>query len=117
MRMVTSKLELRGNRVTVTADDATALIRAIFRTIGCPDEVAFEVAEHLVDASLCAVEEFFHDRIERARAEGAVPAGIDARPTAQALLGLFLGLRVLTRARSSREPLNAIKAQARAMLE
>ena len=70
-----------------------------------------------VDASLKEVETFFASRISAAQEEGTVPSGLDKRETAQALLGLFLGLRVLTRSHPRRAALNAITSQARAMLE
>lgn len=69
-----------------------------------------------VAQSLQAVEDFFHDRIEAAQRDGELRAQFDARATAQALLGLFLGLRVLTRAGASSAAANSIISQARSML-
>ena len=51
-----SKLELRGERVTVDATEAISLITAIFRKIGCSGLAARQVAEHLADTSLCGME-------------------------------------------------------------
>lgn len=51
-----SKLELRGERVTVTAEDAISLVSRIFHSIGCAEETALCVAEHLTDTSLCGME-------------------------------------------------------------
>ena len=51
-----SKLQLDGERVTVAAEDAAVLAGRIFRALGCTEEVAKAVAEHLVDASLCGFE-------------------------------------------------------------
>lgn len=70
-----------------------------------------------VNASLCEVENFFASMINAAQRDGSVRIGLDARQTAQALLGLFLGLRVLARSKSHRAALKAITVQARMMLE
>ena len=70
-----------------------------------------------VDASLREVEAFFASRIRAAQRQGTVPSELDERKTAQALLGLFLGLRVLTRSQPRRAALDAITSQARVMLE
>ena len=51
-----SKLELNGERVTVDAVDAVALVSTIFLKNGCRAEVAEQVAEHLADTSLCGME-------------------------------------------------------------
>jgi TetR/AcrR family transcriptional repressor of nem operon len=84
---------------------------------------ALELSPHdpeirdLVDASLHEVEEFFFDMIEAAQREGTVESEVAARETAQALLGLFLGLRVLTRSKPHRSAIDAITSRARAMLD
>ncbi len=75
-----------------------------------------EIGE-FVNRSLRAVEDFFHAQIEAARRDGSLRRSLDSRETAQALLGLFLGLRVLARAGSGMDAAAAITAQARAMLE
>lgn len=51
-----SKLQLSGERVSVTAEAAIELASQIFRALGCSEEVAGLVAGHLVDASLCGFE-------------------------------------------------------------
>jgi uncharacterized oxidoreductase len=51
-----SKLELRGGRVEVAATDAIPIIVEIFTRLGCPDDHAGAIAEHLVDASLSGME-------------------------------------------------------------
>lgn len=56
MTKVRSKLDLRGERVSVTADMAIARVSDIFRAVGCSDRVALQVAEHLADTSLCGIE-------------------------------------------------------------
>jgi len=71
----------------------------------------------LVDRSLRDVEDFFFERIEAAKTDGSLPRTTAARETAQALLGLFLGLRVLTRGKRRTDAAQAIVRQARALLE
>lgn len=56
MRAEPSKLTLDGERVAVAAAEAVAIVREIFTRIGCSEDCALEVAEHLADASLCGVE-------------------------------------------------------------
>ncbi|MDW4551185.1 Ldh family oxidoreductase [Defluviimonas sp. D31] len=51
-----SKLDLRGGRVSVPAGEAVARAAAIFRALGTTEDVARQVAEHLVDTSLCGIE-------------------------------------------------------------
>ncbi len=84
---------------------------------------ALELAPHdpevsdFIDHSLHGVEEFFFSRIEAAKRDRTINASIDSRSTAQALLSLFLGLRVLTRTRANQETINVITSRARMMLE
>ena len=69
-----------------------------------------------VTRSLKQVEEFFFNRIEAGQKQGTINKTLDARTCAQALLGLFMGLRVLTRAKAQQSTINAVTAQARMML-
>lgn len=84
---------------------------------------ALELSPHdpevraLVNASLAEVEEFFFTKIEAAKQQGTVRKAVRSRKTAQALLGLFLGLRVLTRSDPDGCILDSIIFQARTMLE
>lgn len=84
---------------------------------------ALELSPHdpevrtLVQHSLRAVERFFLTHIEAGQASGEINPEIDARATAQALLGLFLGLRVMTRSGGNRRAIDSIVSQARTMLE
>ena len=81
---------------------------------------ALELSPHdpeiqsFVQTSLADVETFFRTRIEAAQKEGTVSS--DARPAelAKSLLGLFLGLRVLTRSNPDRSTLDAVTKQAEA---
>lgn len=74
-----------------------------------------EVGE-FVALSLRGVEDFFHARIKAAQQDGSIDTALDARSTAQALLSLFLGLRVLTRAKTRQSTIDAVTSQARVML-
>tara|TARA_B000000441_G_C21554896_1_gene239464 strand:+ start:47 stop:295 length:249 start_codon:yes stop_codon:yes gene_type:complete len=53
---VRSKLTLRGSRVDLGASEITTTLAAIFTRLGCASEPAHQVAEHLVDTSLCGME-------------------------------------------------------------
>ena len=83
---------------------------------------ALELSPHdsevraLVKASLAEVEEFFFRNIETAKQQGVVRKAVRPRKTAQALLGLFLGLRVLTRSDSDKSIRDSIISQAKIML-
>ena len=69
-----------------------------------------------LDACLGKVEDFFCSMIEAAQGEGSIGRSLKARETAQALLGLFLGLRVLTRSAPHPSAIKAITSQAKTML-
>ncbi|MEL0134147.1 MAG: Ldh family oxidoreductase, partial [Rhodobiaceae bacterium] len=51
-----SKLDYDGPRVSVTADEAVTVMIDILRGLGCDDDTASCIADHLADASLCGVE-------------------------------------------------------------
>ena len=53
---MSSKLQSVGERVSITAAKALAVLSERLRAAGCPRDSAQQVAEHLVDASLCGVE-------------------------------------------------------------
>lgn len=74
-----------------------------------------EVAK-FVERSLQSVEQFFFARIEAAKREKSIKRQLDSDATAKALLSLFLGLRVLTRAKARKPTIDAIISQARMML-
>ena len=74
-----------------------------------------EIAE-IVRAGLAEMEGFFRRMVENGQAAGEIPAGLDAVATARALLGLFIGLRVLSRSRPETALLRAIARQAEAIL-
>ena len=56
MTIAPTKLELRGGRVNVAAEDAATIITDIFARLGCPDETSQAITHHLIDANLCGVE-------------------------------------------------------------
>ena len=75
-----------------------------------------EAIGQIVSAGLRQVEMFFHDMIKAGQALGEIPLSVDAKHTAQALLSLLIGLRVLTRSRPEKALFKSIARQAEAML-
>ena len=53
---VRSKLTLKGPRIDLCATEVTTTLEAIFTRLGCASGTAHQVAEHLVDTSLCGME-------------------------------------------------------------
>ncbi|MGI9404921.1 MAG: TetR/AcrR family transcriptional regulator [Hyphomicrobiaceae bacterium] len=84
---------------------------------------ALELSPHdpevdkIVRASLKEVENFFRMMIEAAQRDGTIRSGLLPTETAQALLSLFLGLRVLSRSRPEKPLMEAIVSQAETLLE
>jgi TetR/AcrR family transcriptional repressor of nem operon len=74
-----------------------------------------EIAE-IVGHGLAEMEGFFRARIEEGQAIGEIPARVVATETARALLGLFIGLRVLSRSRPEEPLLRSIASQAEALV-
>ncbi len=74
-----------------------------------------EVGE-IVRESFVEVEQFFKLMIEAGQADGSIDPSVEPVQTAQAILGLFLGLRVLSRSRPEKALLTAISDQAAALL-
>jgi len=56
MQAPASKLTLQGTRTVVGAAEAEALISGIFLKLGCSRKASAQVAQHLVDTSLCGME-------------------------------------------------------------
>ncbi len=56
MPTVITKLESAGNRIKITASEASILIVNIFKKLGCPIDISQAVSKHLVDATLCGLE-------------------------------------------------------------
>jgi TetR/AcrR family transcriptional repressor of nem operon len=84
---------------------------------------ALELSPHdsevrdFIDARLRDVEDFFFAQLEVAKRDGAMSGAPPSRQTAQALLGLFLGLRVLTRTGPNEAAAKAIVTQVETILE
>ena len=71
----------------------------------------------IVNRAFDETETFFRSMIERGQAEGEISKDVDPVRTAQALLGMLLGMRVLARSGSATGVLKTIAAQAVASLE
>ena len=71
----------------------------------------------MADDCLAGVEDFFCSMIGAAKRDGTIRKSLPTRQTAQTLLGLLLGLRVLTRSSPQTAMVDAITAQARALLD
>lgn len=56
MANISTKLELRGGRVEVTAHEAAAIVVDIFNRLGCHQDTSKAITEHLIDANLCGME-------------------------------------------------------------
>ena len=84
---------------------------------------ALEVSPHdpevraLVNQSLAAVELFFQKMIKDGQADGTIHGSLNPSESAKILLGLFLGLRVMTRTQTDETVLEAVIQQARALLD
>ena len=70
-----------------------------------------EVAE-VVKSSLADIKEFFQDQIIKGQTDGQIASDADPAETAQGLLSLFIGMRVLSRGAGTIETLEAIKSSA-----
>ena len=75
-----------------------------------------EAIGQIVSAGLRQVETFFRDMIKAGQSLGEIALSVDAERTAQALLSLFIGLRVLSRSRPEKALFTSIARQAEAML-
>ncbi|MDZ7810638.1 MAG: TetR family transcriptional regulator C-terminal domain-containing protein [Arhodomonas sp.] len=84
---------------------------------------ALEVSPHdaqvreLVNSALAAVRGFFRDMVRQGQQAGELSTTLDAEETAEALLGLFLGLRVLHRSEADPAMREAVASRARTLLE
>ncbi|NND50580.1 MAG: TetR/AcrR family transcriptional regulator [Rhizobiales bacterium] len=101
------------------------------RNTGCGDtpggclmvNTVLELSPHdaeirqLTDDCLGEVEAFFFSMIKAAKREGTIRSSLPSRARAKALLGLFLGLRVLTRGTAHKSSFDAITSQADSMLD
>ena len=76
---IPTKLELRGGRIEVLAEQARVIIVDIFNRLGCHDDTSQAITDHLIDANLCGVESHGVMRVmqyaERMRS-GTLGAGV-----------------------------------------
>jgi len=56
MTNILTKLELRGDRIEIAVDQASAIIVDIFSRLGCQIDISLVITEHLIDANLCGLE-------------------------------------------------------------
>ena len=75
-----------------------------------------EVAE-VVKGSLDDIERFFAEMIERGKKAGQIPATINPEETAQALLSMLVGLRLLSRGVAGIPALESIRAGALRLIQ
>lgn len=73
--------------------------------------------DDMVRRSFSEVETFFRQNIEDGQAKNEIAEDLDATETGRALLGLFIGLRVLMRSKPEPGVLSAILGQAKAMVD
>ncbi|MEL7447600.1 MAG: TetR/AcrR family transcriptional regulator [Pseudomonadota bacterium] len=76
-----------------------------------------EKVQGIVKNGVAEIEGFFRRCIEVGQARGAMPAALDARDTAKALLGLTIGIRVLGRGVYPEDALRALATQATQLVE
>ena len=114
-----------GPRASITAafDEAISAVLDDGSSDGCLlVNTALELSPHdkeisaIVDTGLSAMESFFRDRIEQGQAAGEIPQHLAPVDTARGLLSLFIGLRVLARARPDEPLLRSVANQANALL-
>jgi TetR/AcrR family transcriptional repressor of nem operon len=74
-----------------------------------------EVSE-IVGRGLSEMEGFFREMIAKGQRSGEIPPTVAPVDTARALLGLFIGLRVLARSRPDAALLRSVASQAEALL-
>tara|TARA_Y100001960_G_C14710965_1_gene846992 strand:- start:118 stop:1185 length:1068 start_codon:yes stop_codon:yes gene_type:complete len=76
---IPTKLELRGGRIEIPAEQAHIIIVEIFNRLGCHDDTSHAITNHLIDANLCGVESHGVMRVmqyaERMRS-GTLGAGV-----------------------------------------
>lgn len=56
MTDISTKLELRGGRTEVAAEEATKIVVDIFDNLGCQEDISRAITGHLIDANLCGME-------------------------------------------------------------
>jgi TetR/AcrR family transcriptional repressor of nem operon len=71
----------------------------------------------IVNQSFAEIEGFFCTAIAEGKKGGEIPRAVEARATSRALLGMLLGIRVLSRSGAPKTAIRAIAQQAVALLE
>ncbi|NCQ23929.1 MAG: TetR family transcriptional regulator [Rhodobacteraceae bacterium CG17_big_fil_post_rev_8_21_14_2_50_63_15] len=116
--------DLPAREAIIAVFDAVRMAPDAGRPGGCfLVNTAIENAPHdaeirdVVQDGLGHVELFFRERVKEGQRVGTIRSDIDAAPTAQALLGLYISLRVLIRSGASpQEAPTAIAALGRMLL-
>lgn len=75
-----------------------------------------KAVQQIVDAAFKELSTFFETSIQRGQVEGSIPASVEPRATAKALLSLVVGLRVLGRGAFGKAALNQIASQAEQLI-
>jgi TetR/AcrR family transcriptional repressor of nem operon len=70
----------------------------------------------MVNRSFTEIEEFFRAAIAEGQKKREIPRQVEARATSRALLGMLLGIRVLSRSGAPKSAIRAIARQAIALL-
>ena len=90
---------------------------------GCLEvNIALELGAHdlevasILTGAFTGMTEFLHTSIRRGQANGEISTEVDPELTAKSLLGLFLGLRVLSRVSPDESFLESVLGQAEALL-
>ncbi len=91
--------------------DGCLLVNTALELSPHDEEIAGIVAQGLAE-----MEAFFRGRIEASQRSGEIPDTIEAGEAARALLGLFIGLRVLSRSRPEAALLRSLRHQAEALI-
>ena len=99
------------DRRSESASDGCFLVNTALELSAHDGEIGAIVARGFAET-----EDFFHATIAEGQAAGEIPAGVEPRATAQSLLSLFIGLRVLARSRPEPALLRAIAKQAETLL-
>lgn len=104
-------------------DDVIAVVLEAGSRDGCLlVNTALELSPHdpeiagIVGHGIAEMEAFFREMIEKGQESGEIPARIEPVDAARSLLGLFVGLRVLSRSRPEEPLLRSVANQAAALL-
>jgi len=123
---VTALAETGSPRKAITGafEDVIAAVLETGSRDGCLlINTALELSPHdpeirgIVGHGLAEMEAFFREMIESGQASGEIARTVAPADTARALLGLFIGLRVLSRSRPEEPLLRSIANQAKALLD